>query len=65
MLDPQTRTGLYWTHRYPVIAQAITALPARSAYVDGELCTLRPDGVTSLLRAPPTPGTLAGWWSKI
>jgi ATP-dependent DNA ligase len=42
-----TRTGLDWTHRYPAIATAISSLPARQAYFDGELCGVRPDGTTS------------------
>src|SRR5436309_462989 len=33
-----TRTGLDWTHKYPAIAAAIVSLPARQAYLDGELC---------------------------
>ena len=42
-----TRTGLDWTHKYPAIAAAVTALPARQAYLDGELRGVRPDGTTS------------------
>jgi len=42
-----TRTGLDWTHKYPAIAEAVAALPARQAYLDGELCGVRPDGTTS------------------
>jgi len=42
-----TRTGLDWTHKYPAIAAAIASLPARQAYLDGELCGIRPDGTTS------------------
>jgi ATP-dependent DNA ligase len=42
-----TRTGLDWTHKYPAIAAAISSLPAREAYLDGELCGIRPDGSTS------------------
>ena len=42
-----TRTGLDWTHEYPSIAQAVSTLPARQAYLDGELCGVRPDGKTS------------------
>jgi ATP-dependent DNA ligase len=42
-----TRTGLDWTHKYPPIAAALSALPARQAYLDGELCGVRPDGKTS------------------
>jgi ATP-dependent DNA ligase len=42
-----TRTGLDWTPKYPAIAAAIASLPARQAYLDGELCGVRPDGTTS------------------
>jgi len=42
-----TRTGLDWTHKYPAIAAAVASLPARQAYLRGELCGVRPDGTTS------------------
>jgi len=42
-----TRTGLDWTDRYAVTARALSAVGARSAYLDGELCAVRPDGTTS------------------
>src|SRR5712672_2266215 len=42
-----TRTGLAWTHKYPGIAAAVSSLPARQAYLDGELCGIRHDGTTS------------------
>jgi bifunctional non-homologous end joining protein LigD len=42
-----TRTGLDWTHKYPAIADAMTALDARQAYLDGELCGVGPGGITS------------------
>lgn len=42
-----TRTGLDWTKKYPRIAEALRSVPASQAYVDGELCGLRPDGTTS------------------
>ena len=42
-----TRTGLDWTHKYPAIASALASVPARQAYLDGELCGVRPDGTTS------------------
>jgi bifunctional non-homologous end joining protein LigD len=42
-----TRTGLDWTGKYPAIASAVEALPAWQAYLDGELCGVRPDGTTS------------------
>src|SRR6476660_9014459 len=42
-----TRTGLDWTHKYPAIAAAVASLPAREAYLDGEPCSVRPDGTTS------------------
>jgi bifunctional non-homologous end joining protein LigD len=42
-----TRTGLDWTHKYPAIAAAVASLPAKQAYLDGELCGVGLDGVTS------------------
>ena len=42
-----TRTGLDWTARYPATAAALAKLPVKTAYIDGELCGVRPDGVTS------------------
>jgi bifunctional non-homologous end joining protein LigD len=42
-----TRTGLDWTHKYPAIAAAVTSLPVRQAYFDGELCGVGSDGITS------------------
>jgi ATP-dependent DNA ligase len=53
-----TRTGLDWTHKYPAIASAVSSLAARQAYLDGELCGVRPDGVTSfsLIQAASDPG---------
>jgi hypothetical protein len=40
-------TGLDWTHKYPAIAKAVAALDARKAYLDGELCGVGPNGITS------------------
>jgi hypothetical protein len=42
-----TRSGLDWTAKYPATAAALAKLPVKSAYLDGELCGVRPDGVTS------------------
>jgi bifunctional non-homologous end joining protein LigD len=42
-----TRKGLDWTHRYPTIAAALGTLKVKNAYLDGELCAVRPDGTTS------------------
>jgi bifunctional non-homologous end joining protein LigD len=42
-----TRSGLDWTARYPATAAAFAKLKVKSAYLDGELCGVRPDGVTS------------------
>jgi ATP-dependent DNA ligase len=42
-----TRTGLDWTHKYAAIAAAVATIGARQAYLDGELCGVRPDGITS------------------
>jgi bifunctional non-homologous end joining protein LigD len=40
-----TRSGLDWTAKYPATAGILTKLPVRSAYLDGELCAVRPNGV--------------------
>jgi hypothetical protein len=42
-----TRSGLDWTERYPVTAAAFAQLKVTTAYLDGDLCGVRPDGVTS------------------
>jgi DNA ligase D-like protein (predicted ligase) len=42
-----TRRGNDWTAKYPSIAKDITSLPARTAYLDGELCGVLADGRTS------------------
>src|ERR1700686_3613620 len=41
-----TRRGSDWTAKYPTIVKAVATLPARSAYLDGELCGVGPDGRT-------------------
>ena len=57
-----TRTGLDWTHKYPAIAAAVSSLAARQAYVDGELCGVFPDGITSfsMIQAASDAGNAAG-----
>jgi len=42
-----TRTGLDWTDKYPQIAAAVSSLGAHHAYLDGELCGVGADGITS------------------
>jgi hypothetical protein len=42
-----TRSGLDWTAKYPATAAAFAKLPVKTAYIDGELCRVRADGVTS------------------
>jgi bifunctional non-homologous end joining protein LigD len=42
-----TRTGLDWTARFQPIATALAGLPVTTAYLDGEIAVLGPDGVTS------------------
>ena len=42
-----TRTGLDWTHKYPAIAAAVASIGAGQAYLDGELCGVGRDGITS------------------
>jgi bifunctional non-homologous end joining protein LigD len=40
-----TRNGHDWSHRYRATVKAVENLPATTAYLDGELCAVRPDGV--------------------
>jgi bifunctional non-homologous end joining protein LigD len=42
-----TRRGNDWTQKYPTIAKALAALDTKSAYLDGELCGVLPDGRTA------------------
>jgi bifunctional non-homologous end joining protein LigD len=42
-----TRSGLDWTERYPATAVTLAQLPVKTAYIDGELCGVCADGVTS------------------
>jgi DNA ligase D-like protein (predicted ligase) len=42
-----TRRGNDWTDKYPTIAKALASLPTKSAYLDGELCGVLPDGRTA------------------
>jgi bifunctional non-homologous end joining protein LigD len=57
-----TRTGLDWTSKYPAIAKAVASLDARQAYLDGELCGVFPDGITSfsMIQAASDAGNTAG-----
>jgi len=49
-----TRTGLDWSHRYTCSIQALHALPAKSAYLEGELCALNVEGVPVFSRLQAT-----------
>ena len=42
-----TRTGLDWTEKFPNTVEALRSLPVRSAYIDGELCSMTAEGLTS------------------
>jgi len=57
-----TRTGLDWTGKYPAVAAAVAKLPVETAYLDGELCGVRSDGVTSfsLMQNASDGGNAAG-----
>jgi bifunctional non-homologous end joining protein LigD len=57
-----TPTGLDWTHKYPAIITAVSALGAHQAYLDGELCGVFPDGITafSMIQAASDAGNAAG-----
>jgi DNA ligase D-like protein (predicted ligase) len=41
------RSGLDWTSKYPGLTEWLKGLPVARAYLDGELCAVRPDGTTS------------------
>jgi bifunctional non-homologous end joining protein LigD len=45
-----TRTGLDWSHRYRHTIEALRSLPTKAAHLDGELCALLPDGMSSFSR---------------
>jgi ATP-dependent DNA ligase len=57
-----TRSGLEWTNKYPPIAVAVASLGPRQAYLDGELCGLFPDGITSfsMIQAASDAGNATG-----
>jgi len=42
-----TRKGLDWTARFGPIAKALADLSVKTAYLDGEIVVVRPDGVSS------------------
>jgi bifunctional non-homologous end joining protein LigD len=42
-----TRTGLDWTPKYPPIVKSLGGLQVRQAYLDGELCALSEEGLTT------------------
>jgi DNA ligase D-like protein (predicted ligase) len=53
-----TRSGLDWTAKYPSIVAALKKLKVHSAYIDGELCGVGPDGIPSFaLTQAATDGT--------
>jgi hypothetical protein len=41
-----TRHGLIWADRYRATRAALAELGKHTAYIDGEICVLRPDGTT-------------------
>jgi bifunctional non-homologous end joining protein LigD len=54
----ELKRGLEWTARFRPITRAVTALPVRTAYVDGQIAVVGKDAVTSSANlpraAPPT-----------
>lgn len=53
-----TRSGLDWTAKYPSTVAALKKLKVNSAYIDGELCGVAPDGIPSFaLTQAATDGT--------
>jgi DNA ligase D-like protein (predicted ligase) len=55
-----TRSGLDWTEKYPETAKALAKLPVTSAYIDGELCGVGADGVTSFALIQSASNTCTG-----
>jgi bifunctional non-homologous end joining protein LigD len=55
-----TRTGLDWTDKYPAIVKALRALPVSQAYLDGELCALPEQGLTSFSAMQATTDARSG-----
>jgi ATP-dependent DNA ligase len=57
-----TRNGLNWTGKYPQIAAAVSSLRARQAYLDGKMCGVRADGITSfsMIQMASDAGNAAG-----
>src|SRR6266851_6892852 len=55
-----TRRGNIWTDKYPAIARAVAGLPAKNAYLDGELCGVLPDGRTAFNLIQNASGTAQG-----
>ena len=43
-----TRRSNDRTDKYRTVAEALANVPARNAYLDGELCGVAPDGRTAL-----------------
>lgn len=57
-----TRAGLDWSAKYPATIEALRTLNVRQAYIEGELCGVRPDGITSfaMIQAASDRGNAAG-----
>ena len=61
-----TRSGLDWTEKYPATTAAFAKLSATTAYIDGELCGVRADGVTSFeLMQQSADAGVGCLWSKL
>src|ERR1700683_3177633 len=41
-----SRRNLDWTKRFPDLARDLAELPVKAAWLDGEIVSLRPDGVS-------------------
>lgn len=42
-----TRNGNDWTGKFPAIAEAVSSLPVKEAWIDGEIVAFKADGTTS------------------
>ena len=51
-------------NKYSAVAEAVSKLPADTAYLDGELCELLPDGRTSFNLIQNATDTGEGRWSS-
>jgi bifunctional non-homologous end joining protein LigD len=54
--SPAARTGPDWSKQYGFTIEALQSLPVKSAYLDGKLSAIGPDGVPTCSRRQETGG---------